>query len=522
MIRVSILLSMAGSPSDISEPTRGSNLPRGGACVYCRRRKMASLKCLYHILCLITRPKKCDGRKPVCSPCERADRTDECEYADSHGLSRADYLEEDIRRIEHRIHELEHPEEVGTSVYLHPSRQRMPNLSQVLESSRPSALGSISATDTWWNSPEPSINMVQNLVDIFIPYASDWGFFLNESRFRRDALIAHPIGHHSRPSPALLTTVYLIAITLSDFPALKAHEATFLSRALSSLPASLSGIHPRKAIHALQAEILLSNYFYASGRFLEGRYHTAAAVSLAVGTVSLRPTTTLRPDADIVEEVERMDACWTTIILDKAWAVATATPSNLQDSSEMFEMVWPEGDTVGSPTSTIAQFLDGTESQTTSMPLKALLAKAVTLWERANRLVVSWKPDMGLGQSDEFLATFTSLDTRITDLQHQIASVEPAPHSPSIRRTVVVGRSIVHAAVIALHGTSAEASMESKDKCLAAAKEILQLATDADLLGSSFIYPILFVRGFIRAFVQSLMPSFCAGNLGGCMRSCCR
>ncbi|KAF7340904.1 Zn(2)-C6 fungal-type domain-containing protein [Mycena sanguinolenta] len=205
------------------------------------------------------------------------------------------------------------------------------------------APGSLPATNTtWWNSPEPSIAMVQNLIDTFLSYSSDWGFFLDIENFRRDALLPLPIGHHSRPSPALLTTVYLIAIALSDSPALKEHEGIFLSRALSSLPASLSGIHPRKAIHALQAEILLSNYFYASGRFLEGRYHVTAAVSLAVGAVLFHsPATTLRPDVELIE-AERVDACWATIILDKAWAVATDTPSNLQNSSELLKMPWPD------------------------------------------------------------------------------------------------------------------------------------------------------------------------------------
>jgi hypothetical protein len=142
-----------------------------------------------------------------------------------------------------------------------------------------------------------------------------------------------------------LTAVYLIAITLSNSPTLKAHEKTFLSRALSSLPASLSGIHPRKAIHGLQAEILLSNYFYSSGRFLEGRYHTAAAVSLAFSTVMFKPSAvTIFPGVDTIEEAERIDACWTTIIHDKAWAVALATYPNLQDSSEMLDMPWPEDD----------------------------------------------------------------------------------------------------------------------------------------------------------------------------------
>ncbi|KAF7347237.1 Zn(2)-C6 fungal-type domain-containing protein [Mycena venus] len=475
---------MAGPSRTLSgvEPTSDSNLQRGRACVYCRRRKM-----------------KCDGRKPICGPCERANRAHECEYADSQGRSTADYLEEDISRIESRIYELEHPREAAVSaVFLyHPYKQpqrrtQMSSIMQVLDSSRPPFPGSVSNADAWWNSPEPPMNMVENLVDTFIPYASDCGFFLDIERFRRDVLLPHPIGHHSRPSPALLATVYLFGITLNDSAAVKAHEKTFLSRALSSLPASLSGIHPRKAIHALQAEILLSNYFYVSGRFLEGRYHTAASVSLAVGTVMLNPSaTTLRsPDADAVEEVERMDGCWTTITLDKAWAVAMATYPNLPDSSEMLNMLWPGENTPGTSPSTVSQFLDGTEHQTALMSPKTLVAKAVILWERANSLVVSWKPDTGLSQSADFSSAFALLDARIAELRHKMAFVEQ-PHSPGMRRTVVVGRGLVHAAMLQLHGAFAQTSLESKEKCLISAKTILELAADPDLLGeSTYICPI--------------------------------
>ncbi|KAF8204258.1 hypothetical protein K438DRAFT_553221 [Mycena galopus ATCC 62051] len=492
------------SRSVSAEPNRDSYLQKGGACVFCRRRKM-----------------KCDGRKPVCGPCERADRAHECEYADSHGLSKADYLEEDIRRVEHRIYELENPEKaVGTSVFLHHPHERLqrrgqiPSMLQVLESesSTHQSPGSVPTTDEWWNAPEPPVSMVQNLIDTFLQYASDWGFFLDDSRFRRDVLLDHPIGHHSRPSPALLAAVYLIGIALNDSPALKAHENTFLSRALSSLPASLSGIHPRKAIHALQAEILLSNYFYVSGRYLEGRYHTAAAVSLAVSTVLPNPSaTTLRHDKEAIEEVERIEACWKTIILDKAWAVAKDTHPNLRDSSKMLDM--PRPDVSGSSPSTISQVLDGADDQTVSISPKTLISKAVIVWERANCFV--WEPAMGLNESNEFWAAFTALDTRIAGLQQNMVSMEPAPHSPSMRRAAVVGRSMVHAAVIQLHRTPAQTSMESKDKCLAAAKTILQLPTDVDLLGSTFICPILFVGGFTWAIVRSLILLFCADDLGG-------
>lgn len=116
---------------------------------------------------------------------------------------------------------------------------------------------------------------------------------------------------------------------------------------------------------------------------------------------------------------------------------------------------------------------------------------------------------MGPRQSNEFSSAFTSLDSLIEDFQHKMESAEPAPHDPSARRSLIVGRSIAHAAVIQLHGSIAQISVDSNDKCLAASKKILELAADADLLGSSFINPIFSVRGFeLTLFHLLTIPLF--------------
>jgi hypothetical protein len=69
--------------------------------------------------------QRCDGVRPSCGPCDRLHRADDCDYADSSGRSRTSALEEDIRRLEERIYELEHPgKALTTSVTLHhPYRQ---------------------------------------------------------------------------------------------------------------------------------------------------------------------------------------------------------------------------------------------------------------------------------------------------------------------------------------------------------------------------------------------------------------
>ncbi|KAJ6621458.1 hypothetical protein B0H10DRAFT_987588 [Mycena sp. CBHHK59/15] len=479
-----------------TEPDSESHLQRGQACYHCRRRKM-----------------RCDGRRPICGQCSRASRPDDCEYTDNQGRSRVEILEEDISRIETRIYELEHPEAApNDSVLLyHPYQQpqrrtQMPSLFQVLESTvNPPPASSASPVESWWNSAEPPIQMIETLLDAFLPYASDWGFFLDISHFRRDALLQFPIGHHLRPTPALLATVYLIGITFSD--SLKVHEKTFLSRALSSLPVSLSGLHPHKAIHALQAEILLSNYFFSSGRFLEGKYHVTAAVSLSVSSAlhKIRSeysaltvgVSTLRPPANSIEEGERVDACWTTLVLDKSWAVALATHPNMQDSGDALDTPWPlEAEDYangGFPaslrsSSTISKFLDG-QDQSIEMSTKTVLAKAVILWERANNLMVGWKPDMPPQQTENFSSMYKILDDTIDKFRNAVMSLDILPSAaPSKHRTLLVGRSVAHAATIQLHGTFAEANHHSKQKCLAAARSIIDLIGGVNFSPDNFAY----------------------------------
>ena len=83
--------------------------------------------CVYLLLSAIhAHPsQRCDGVRPSCGPCDRLHRADDCDYADSSGRSRTSALEEDIRRLEERIYELEHPgKALTTSVTLHhPYRQ---------------------------------------------------------------------------------------------------------------------------------------------------------------------------------------------------------------------------------------------------------------------------------------------------------------------------------------------------------------------------------------------------------------
>lgn len=51
--------------------------------------------------------QKCDGSKPVCQQCTKANRAADCEYDDGKSKTRTQLLQEKIQRLESRIHQLE-------------------------------------------------------------------------------------------------------------------------------------------------------------------------------------------------------------------------------------------------------------------------------------------------------------------------------------------------------------------------------------------------------------------------------
>jgi hypothetical protein len=157
----------------------------------------------------------------------------------------------------------------------------------------------------------------------------------------------------------LLNTVYLWGLHLSQSDAFRNHESTFLSRALQHTSNALSSSHPQKFLHALQAEILLASYFFRNGRFLEGKYHSSAAASLAIsgGLNKIRSVqnspliagfvgdgSRLPPPRNAVDEGERINGFWATLFLDKCWFVALGSPSNFTDDDALgtrIDTPWP-------------------------------------------------------------------------------------------------------------------------------------------------------------------------------------
>ncbi|KAF7290213.1 Zn(2)-Cys(6) binuclear cluster domain-containing protein [Mycena indigotica] len=350
-----------------TSPALRNNLPRGKACMSCRRRKI-----------------KCDGRKPACGQCRRSPGTSEdCEYP-IEGRSRTQQLEETIKKLHSRIGELEAAAEGG--MYLHEPYDNVVEKEPVVRLRLDDALGSPPKyLDSWSASPrstsptsridspislssssrtkldEPSHEVATSLIDTFLSAFSQagFGFFLSPASFRRCALqlIQGPI----RPSPALLNAVFMWGEHLTS----AGDEETFLSRALHHIHTDISrsqgSASSRVLLDSIQAEVLLALYYLTLGRPVEGTYHSSAAVSLALSaglhrlgsssnlaTISplpfdlTHPVSSPFPDPDLPSESERIAAFWTVLIVSNHWSVAHSPAAGASAlSSAEVNTPWP-------------------------------------------------------------------------------------------------------------------------------------------------------------------------------------
>ncbi|KAJ7594081.1 hypothetical protein C8J56DRAFT_776345 [Mycena floridula] len=448
-------------------------LPRGRACVYCRRRKI-----------------KCGGERPKCAQCLTANRPDDCEYRDAHGLSNIGFLEDNIARLELRLKELESPVQADSIVLLQ---------------------NPYSSHDGWWKSPEPPLDIVAMMLDKFLPCASNFGFFLNTTRFRASVLLS--TGDISRPSNALLSCVYLFGLRMTTSSNTIQHEPELLSRALELTSQGLSTSHPHKVLHTIQAEVLLSHYYLLSGKFLEAGYHSSAAMSLAVAAQldRLRYDNPRSRYGDIVEG-ERINAWWTIWTLEHCWGAALASRASISLSSDAVGQIctpWPMEDadyeqgrleSLNRHGLTVAKFLNGNIDPSVGNSSRAFYAKASLLWERAMSLSSSWRHGISSEDLIVFAAEFYKIENLFQELSCRFPTIDmlrAAP--PDIRSRFLVAHSVAHASSMTLHSIFAHQDPESAQKSLSAARSIFQLLNAKDP-ESQYIDPIM---GVSSSLVES-------------------
>lgn len=171
----------------------------------------------------------------------------------------------------------------------------------------------------------------------------------------RDSLVL-PIEDQRHPS--LMNAIYLWACFISRPQPLSEHEEYFLARALEAQQEGLRMAD--KITDVVRASCLLALYFLATGRVLEGGYHSSAAAALAMQIglhmdVPMEPLgftgglddlfSESKPLQTDIRRGERVLAFWQVYFVDRCWSVALRRPAVMPDGSSASHAVnlpWPQ------------------------------------------------------------------------------------------------------------------------------------------------------------------------------------
>ncbi|KAJ7067373.1 hypothetical protein C8F01DRAFT_1121092 [Mycena amicta] len=487
-------------PKPRTEPLR-----RGKACLNCRHLKI-----------------RCDGARPVCGPCVRVPKDDQCEYTDV--SSRTKELQTTIARLKARVNELENPGSTPPIILVQ-SELAGPSESLVggnYEGSSSMLPPSPSAASSGFSDvsglsreggsessllgvQEPPFEMMQMLLDAFLPHGVQFGFFMHTGRFRTAALLQLPLGHPARPSPAVLCAVYLWGIHLSRSEPMVSYEAVFIRRAQQHISTELSDtVHSVHRVHTIQAHILLSTYFLRNKQFLEAEFHTNGAVTLALGyhlhkirssrapsppflgSSTFRPENLLGPPQDAVEEGERIRAFWTIVCHQNNLLMTVHMPGDnfgILDSPGMnIDTPWPlelteyelglmPADLRGSDT------VEGFVSHGIPGPgsLVALQVQASVLLQRAVQLSRTWSPGMQPQAAAAHASASIWLEARVQQLSTQLPAIDAFHSQIDEARILLVAQGLLDAALIQIHKSSTSHSSAT----VTAARRIVTTFGDA-------------------------------------------
>ncbi|KAF7345568.1 Fungal-trans domain-containing protein [Mycena venus] len=474
--------------------------PKAKACTNCRRRKI-----------------KCSAERPKCAQCARSMGFQDCEYADD-GPTRTEILEEQISLLEARIEELEKPTELRSMLVLqnpYVGERRAASLPALSRggsavhlplahaelSSRP---GSPFVAPTPVFEGIPLVEL-EPLIQTFLHHSSQFGFFLNVHNFQEAVMGRTGL----RPTAVLLDVVNLWAIHLSEYTV---YEASYLSKALRTSVDALAGTpNSNTILHSIQAEVLFSLYFFRNTRFLEGKYHLSAAVSLVLSTGLHRIRSAdsyaaggplgpafhrLPAPRDAMEEYERINAFWTVLTINNCWTTADGSPSNISYTvpDARIDTPWPsdiddpslvDHELPDSSIGTVTTFLANLPDSCVSVA--ALHAKAAILFEQASRLAAQFRPNLPTEQSNGFFVSFNAIDSLIERFKIFLSTV----HSQEREQEMFVIHSLVHVATIQLHNPFVVDNEASRLRVLDAARAIVDNITQMPLNEFVFIDPIM-------------------------------
>ncbi|KAJ6495456.1 hypothetical protein C8R45DRAFT_987411 [Mycena sanguinolenta] len=414
---------------------------RSKVCTNCRRRKI-----------------KCDTARPKCNQCRLRPPKSlaPCYYpfldpAHDHLQKSPSEMVETIRALEERVRELELLVDSDTSrVYL--------SLPYITTNGH--AL-SVPATLL-----EPAVDVRANLVDVFLErFAGSGYFFFDPVQFKQSTLLPFPFGHQDRPSPALLSAVYLWGSVLLDVPLHGPHTPdAFLMCVIQNIPQDLasSGVHSKLALEILQAEVMLSLYFMRCTEPVQGRYHCAAAASLALGARlhltgsppqnnQSYPSFPMRASTTSATTDIESHALEAVLILSNCWVAADGAPSPI-----------PCGISIDTPRphggSSLQRLLSGADI--TGLSSVEVLAKAGILLKR-----IIWFAESNASAPD--LVMFSSLERRLLAFRAQLP---PLPGD----QVLILTHAHTDLALLRLHAPYSSTWEHSRFQALAACARITE------------------------------------------------
>ncbi|KAJ3982882.1 hypothetical protein F5890DRAFT_1414860, partial [Lentinula detonsa] len=492
---------------------------------------------------------KCDGVKPVCGSCTRLPRDEECEYAG--GPSKMKELEQRLTRLKARVRELESPEMTGSGLQLAEpymitdsggGLSPMPGSGTNSSSGKNLILYFIAQDSSQRHNsqiiltplPVFALVLTRYLVlqlNNFLPFATKFGFFLHLERFKSAALLNAPFGDISRPSPALLNATYLWGAHLSSVDALRTNETIFINRALQQVSVEIpNAIHSAQIMHTIQAEILLSTYFFRKNQLLEAEFHLNGAVSLAqsaglhqirsdrvfsspVVSVLLETEMFLPPARDVIEEGERINGFWAVYCLHRLISITLGNASKcfggLDTPCREIDAPWPReyefglynGGAFGH--STIDCFIhDLTPASGLVFDLSSY-AKAVVILHSATALTHQFSRIETEDAYAAFMDECLMIDNLITRFHCSLPSSDvddesflnqsiTLPSHSNTKSSLVLTHVLVSCAYMQIQKIFSSCGIpDALDRCIGTAQSIISTLGDVNRLGLPHLNPIV-------------------------------
>ncbi|KAJ1309500.1 hypothetical protein OPQ81_006275 [Rhizoctonia solani] len=348
---------------DSKPPTGIRMLSRFGACVTCRKRKL-----------------RCDATQPECNRCRTTGHT--CQYQNSEYRSKTKTLQDRIKTIEAKIHEIEQQQGRSVPSSASSSSVSTPDSNTLSEQTIPQA--AVCHNDFSQQAPDPCSclplgascfepNMLlrrgpsglslpgdasRKLLNMFLQRKLLSGFELHIGRVVKS--FQH--GSSEPAVPALFNAMLLLGCHFISEPELQFWENMFYERTKLEIEANIARAHSNdrskyNPLYHLQAMVMLGQWFYLKGRLLEGYVYATRATRLAValglheldsriydhyvGTNQGSSRTVVerwRP-RDSIELGEAINLWWACLIRDLGGTALNGLPLSI--SMEEIKTVWP-------------------------------------------------------------------------------------------------------------------------------------------------------------------------------------